>query len=192
EAIRRAFYVEKKSRRQIAREQGHSRKTIRKALGSAGPGHYTQKQERNAPLLGPYKARIGALLLENEQMPRKQRYTGHKIYQILKGEGYAGSEPSVRRYIGEWRRQHNAPEVYLPLSWEPGADAQADWGEGQVDMAGQRVSVAVFSIRLCYSRRLFVMAYPHQKTEAFLEAQVQAFHFFEGGPRRISYDNLKT
>src|SRR5215470_5050509 len=106
EAIRRAFYVEKKSRRQIAREQGHSRKTIRKALGSAGPGRYTQKQERNAPLLGPYKARIGALLLENEQMPRKQRYTGHKIYQILKGEGYAGSEPSVRRYIGEWRRQH--------------------------------------------------------------------------------------
>jgi transposase len=192
EAIRRGYYVEKKSMRQIAREQGHSRKTVRKALEGSGPGRYTQKQERIAPLLGPYKARIEALLLEREQMPRKQRYTGHKIYQILKEEGYIGSEPSVRRYIGEWRRQHTAPTVYLPLTWEPGADAQADWGEGEVDMAGQRIKVDVFSIRLCYSRRLFVMAYPHQKTEAFLEAQVRAFRFFEGVPRRISYDNLKT
>ena len=32
EAIRRAYYLEKKSIRQIAREQHHSRKTIRKAI----------------------------------------------------------------------------------------------------------------------------------------------------------------
>lgn len=192
EVIRRAYYLDKKSMRQIAREQGHSRKTVHKALKGAGPGRYTQKQERAAPLLGPYKARIEALLLEREQMPRKQRYTGHKIYQVLKAEGYIGSEPSVRRYIGEWRRQHKAPMVYLPLTWEAGADAQADWGEGQVVMAGVQITVALFSLRLCYSRRLFVVAYPTQKAEAFLEAQVRAFGYFEGVPRRISYDNLKT
>lgn len=192
EGIRRAYYVDKKSMRQIAREQGHSRKTIRKALESAGPGRYTQKEERPAPLLGPYKARIEALLVEGEQLPRKQRYTGHKIYQLLQQEGYQGSEPSIRRYIGAWRREHQAPMVYLPLTWEPGADAQADWGEGLVVLGGVPTSVAVFSIRLCYSRRLFVMAFPTQKVEAFLAAQVQAFHFFEGVPRRISYDNLKT
>jgi hypothetical protein len=32
EAIRRAYYVEGKSKRQIAREQGHSRKTVEKAI----------------------------------------------------------------------------------------------------------------------------------------------------------------
>src|SRR5215831_9865690 len=165
EAIRRAFYVEKKSQRQIAREQGHSRKTIRKALDSAGPGRYTQKEKRAAPLLGPYKGRIEALLAESEQMPHKQRYTGHKIFQLLQQEGYQGSEPSIRRYIGAWRREHKAPTVYLPLSWEPGADAQADWGEGVVAMGGVPIRVAVFSIRLCYSRRLFVMAFPTQKVE---------------------------
>ncbi|HEX9596425.1 MAG TPA: IS21 family transposase [Anaerolineales bacterium] len=192
EAIRRAYYVGQKSMRQIAREQGHGRKTVRKALAHAGPGRYTPKQARTAPVLGPYKARIEALLLESEQMPRKQRYTGHKICQILQKEGYVGSEPSVRRYIGQWRRLHKAPVVYLPLAWEPGADAQADWGEGEVVMGGVPVTVALFSIRLCYSRRLFVMAFPTQKVEAFLEAQVQAFGYFEGVPRRISYDNLKT
>jgi hypothetical protein len=52
--------------------------------------------------------------------------------------------------------------------------------------------VQLFTMRLCYSRRLFVMAFPNQKMEAFLEGQVQALRFFEGVPHRISYDNLKT
>ena len=40
EAIRRAYYIEKKSIRQIAREQHHSRTTIRKAIepGSSPQG----------------------------------------------------------------------------------------------------------------------------------------------------------
>jgi transposase len=158
--IRRAHYVEHASIRRIAREQGHSRKTVRKALKSSGPGHYTQRQPRAAPRLGPYKGRIEALLEEAQGMPRKQRYTGHKIYEIIRAEGYA--------------------------------DAQADWGDGDVIMNGKQITVQVFSLRLCYSRRLFVMAFPTQKLEAFLEAHVQAFRYFEGVPHRISYDNLKT
>lgn len=192
ETIRRAHYLEQKSIRQIAREQGHSRKTVKKALASGGPGRYTQKQVREAPVLGPYKERIEGLLAESEHMPRKQRYTSHKIYEIIRGEGYTGSEPGVRRYIGEWRRTHHPPAVYVPLEYEPGADAQADWGEGLVVMNGIPRTVQLFSMRLCYSRCLFVMAFPHQKMEAFLEGQVCAFGFFEGVPHRISYDNLKT
>jgi len=47
-------------------------------------------------------------------------------------------------------------------------------------------------MRLCYSRRLFVMAFPFQKQEAFLEGHVHAFHHFDGVPRRLTYDNLTT
>lgn len=57
---------------------------------------------------------------------------------------------------------------------------------------GERVTVQLFMMRLCYSRRLFVMAFPVQKQEAFFEGHVQAFHFFEGVPQRIAYDNLKA
>ena len=64
EKIRRAHYIEQKSIRQIAREQGHSRKTVKKALESGGPGCYTQKQAREAPVLGLYQQRIEALLAE--------------------------------------------------------------------------------------------------------------------------------
>jgi transposase len=192
EKIRRAYYIEDRSVRQIAREQGYSRKTVRKALGSSEPKPYQRQKERTAPVLGNYKARIEALLEENKGLPRKQRYTSHKIYQTIAGEGYRGSESGVRRYIGEWRQVHNRPATYLPLEFEPGRDAQADWGEGEVVMGGEHMTVQLFSIRLCYSRRLFVMAFPNQRLEAFLEAQVAAFHYFEGVPHRISYDNLKT
>jgi transposase len=192
EKIRRAYYLEHKSIRQIAREQGHSRKTVEKALKGGEPQPYQRQEARPAPILGNYKALVEKLLVENGQLPVKQRYTGHKIYKALVEAGYQGSESGVRRHIGEWRRQHTSPAVYLPLEYERGADAQADWGEGDVVMGGERRTVQLFTIRLCYSRRIFVMAFPHQKLEAFLEAHVAAFRFFEGVPRRISYDNLKT
>jgi transposase len=192
EKIRRAYYLEHKSVRRIAQEQGHSRKTVQKAVGSSEPQAYQRQAERAAPTLGRYKARIEGLLAESSQMPRKQHYTGHKIYEVIVKEGYQGSESSVRRYIGLWRGLHKSPAVYVPLEFERGADAQADWGEGEVVLAGERITVQLFSIRLCYSRRLFVMACPSQKLEAFLEAHVAAFRYFEGVPHRISYDNLKT
>ena len=48
------------------------------------------------PVLGSYKASIDRLLAENQKLPRKQRYTSHKIYEALCAEGYTGSEPSVQ------------------------------------------------------------------------------------------------
>jgi len=192
EAIRRAHYVDGKSERQIARERGRSRKTVKKALENAAPKPYERTIKQNAPQLGNYRARIEALLVESGKMPRKQHYTGHKIYEVIHGEGYVGSESGVRRYIGQWRRDHNRPEVYLPLEYNAGADAQTDWGEGDVIFNGEQQTVQLFIMRLCYSRRLFMMAFPTQKLEAFLEGHVNAFAFFEGVPHRISYDNLKT
>jgi transposase-like protein len=101
EEIRRAYFVQDKTIRQIAREFKCSRPTVRKAIVSAQPRPYTLKAGRAAPVLGSYKARIDELLAENERLPRKQRRTGHKIYAAIKAEGYAGSESSVRVYIAQ-------------------------------------------------------------------------------------------
>jgi len=125
-------------------------------------------------------------------MPRKQRYTGHTIYKLIEADGYTGSESGVRRYIGQRRREKRRPKVYLPLEFDPGCDAQGDWAEAVVIMAGEQVTVQVFTLRLNYSRKLFTRAYPIQKQECFLDAHVHAFHHFGGVPHRISYDNLKT
>jgi len=192
EQIRQAYFIENKSMRAIAKELHCSRDTVKKAIASPEGEPYTLTQERVAPVLGPYKVRIDELLAESERMPRKQRYTGQKIYELIKADGYTGSQSGVRRYVGRRRRDKRRPKVYLPLEFDPGCDAQGDWGEAVVIIAGKQVTVQVFTLRLNYSRKLFVRAYPTQKQECFFDAHVHAFHHFGGIPHRISYDNLKT
>lgn len=192
EQIRRAYYVEGKSMRQIEREYHHSWRTIKKALASPAEGEYTLREPREAPVLGPYKAQIKEYLAENEQLPGKHRLTGHRIFQLLQKEGYAGSESGVMVYLWQLRKDKRKVKVYLPLEFEPGEDGQVDWGEAQVILAGEQVTVQIFVLRLCYSRKIFVMAFPTQKQECFYAGHVAAFAYFGGFPRRLSYDNLTT
>ncbi|MEZ4708308.1 MAG: IS21 family transposase [Caldilineaceae bacterium] len=192
EQIRRAYYIEGKSMRQIGQELRHSYWTIRDALAEAAPRQYRLSKPRAAPVLGPYKGRIDELLAESEKQPRKQRYTAHKIYQLLQQEGYRGSESSLRHYVSQQRQGRRRPPVYLPLSFEPGVDGQVDWGEATVMLAGTAVTVQLFVLRLCYSRKIFVMAFPTQRQEAFLAGHVAAFAHLGGVPQRLIYDNLKT
>ena len=192
ERIRRAYYIEGKSMRQIAGERRHSYWTIRKALTAASVPPYTLRVAKPAPMFGAYKAQVEALLAESEQLPRKQRYTSRKIYELIRQAGYAGSESTVRRYVSQQRQAVRRPAIYLPLSFEPGVDAQVDWGEATVILEGEAVDVQFFVMRLCYSRKLFVMAFPTQRQEAFLLGHVAAFQHFGGVPQRITYDNLKT
>ncbi len=192
EAIRRAFYIEKKSIRQIAREQHHSRKTIRKALDKVQPQPYQLARPKPAPIFGSFQHRVDELLAKNKTLPPKQRYTTHKIYEVLVAEGYQGSESRVKLYVTQWKREHKPPDLFLPLEYDPGQDAQCDWGEAVATIGGVRQTVQVFVLRLCYSRRTFVMSFPTQRQESFLYGHVQAFQHFGGVPARISYDNLAT
>ena len=192
EKIRKAYYVEGLSIRAISRQLGHCRKAIRKALDHAEPEGYQRKKTHTAPMIAPYQSRIEELIKDSEQMPRKQRYTGHKIYQLLQMEGYRGSESNLHRYVSLQRQARKQRPAYLPLEFDLGQDAQVDWGEAQADINGTRQTVQMFVMRLNYSKARFVMAFPFQKQEAFFEGHIQAFHFFGGVPRRITYDNLKT
>ncbi|HEY6543083.1 MAG TPA: IS21 family transposase [Ktedonobacteraceae bacterium] len=192
ETIRRLYYLEHQSGRQIAKTLGISRQSVAKALQAERAPIYTLSKPRAAPQLGPYKARIEELLIENKRLPKKQRYTTHKIFELLQAQGYSGSESSVQGYAVRWRKTHRRPATFLPLEFEPGQDAQVDWGEAQAMIAGVPQMVQVFVMRLNYSRRSFVMAFPAQKQEAFFEGHVRAFEHFAGVPHRLSYDNLAT
>jgi transposase len=192
EVIRRAYYLEGKSKRQIAREHNHSRKTVDKAVDNQPPRPYRLSKTKPSPVFGAFRARADELLAENVHLPRKQQYTGHKIYELLQVEGYQGSEARVRLHVSQWNKAHTAPALFLPLEFEPGQDAQVDWGEAIAIIGGVRQTVQVFVMWLSYSRRRFVMAFPSQKQESFFYGHVSAFAHFGGVPARISYDNLST
>lgn len=192
ERIRRAYYLDGKSIRQIEREMRHSYRTIRKALDSAEQEPYRLQKPKAAPVLGPFKETIDKLLADESQLPRKQRYTTHKIFELLQAAGYRGSESGLRRYVGRKRQAMKRPDVYIPLQFGPGEAAQVDWGEATVIMAGVKTKAQLFVMRLCYLRRTFVMAFPNQRQEAFFTAHIEAFHYFDGIPQTLIYDNLTT
>ncbi|HVP21173.1 MAG TPA: IS21 family transposase [Anaerolineaceae bacterium] len=192
ESIRRAYFIDHLSIRAIHRQLRVDRETIRKAITNAAPQPYQLKKPRIGPIIGPYQQRISELLDESDQQRRKQRFTAHKIFEILEGEGYAGSEGAVHNYVCQQRKKRKHRQSYLPLEFDPGQDAQVDWGEAEVEVAGERIMAQLFIMRLNYSRVRFVMAFPFQKQEAFFAGHNQAFHFLGGVPRRITYDNLKT
>jgi transposase len=192
EEIRRAYHVEEKSMREIVRETGRAWRTVKKMVESDEPPRYQRQEPPAAQKLGPYKGRVQELLTENKRLPRKQRWTAPLIFRQIQKEGYAGAESTVRHYVGQVRKLQKQPAVYLPLAFDPGTDAQMDWGEAVVILNGQQVTVQLFLMKLSYSRRTFMMAFLGQKQEAFFAGHVAAFDFFGGVPQRISYDNLKT
>ncbi|NLN28011.1 MAG: IS21 family transposase [Firmicutes bacterium] len=193
ECIRKLYFREGWPIRKIARELGHSRKTVRKALSDAGPWTYRLTQPRPSPKAGPYRDLIRQWLEEDRRAPRKQRHTARRVYERLRDEyGYDGAESTIRRVVAELRREleMNPVEPYFVLSSQPGEMAQVDWGQAQVELAGVPTVVHLFCMRLHYSGVAFVWASLHQKLEAFLEGHVRAFAWLGGVPEKVVYDNL--
>ena len=196
ETIRRAYYHEHKSVRAVARELGHGRRVVREAIAGASPQprRYRLTKRKARPTLDPVVAIIDTWLAADQAAPRKQRHTAKRIYDRLVAEhGFAGSERIVRQYVHAWKQTHQ-PEVsgFVPLAHTAGAEAQCDWGEAVARIAGVEQKVYLFCLRLAYSLKAFVCAFPTTRQECFLAGHVAAFAALGGVPRRIVYDNLAT
>jgi transposase len=187
--VRRAVRVEGKSQRAVAREFGLSRETVRKMLQYAVPPGYQRQQPIQRPKLGPWLGVIGAILEDDKQRPAKQRHTAKRIFDRLKEEHqFTGGYTIVKDYVrGE---QVRSREVFVPLTHAPG-EAQADFGEALVVVGGVEQKAHYLAVDLPHSDDCFVVAFPAETTEAFLEGHVRAFAYFGGVPTRILYDNTK-
>jgi transposase len=97
--IRTAHRVYGKSIRQISRETGHSRETIRKVLRQE-PYGYASRQQQAYPMLGAYLPLIDRWLEEDKSRPKKQRHTARRIYhRLVREHGFTGCESNVRYYV---------------------------------------------------------------------------------------------
>lgn len=186
-AVRRAVLVEGVSEREAARRFGMARKSVRKMLRFALPPGYTQSQPRHRPKLGPFLELIEQILAEDQKHPRKQRHTARRLWDRLKTEyGYDGGYTVVADYLRAYRQQRQ--EMFVPLQHPPG-EAQVDFGEADVILAGVVQRAHYFVMDLPHSDDAFVMAFPAETTEAFCEGHNQAFAYFGGVPPVIVYDN---
>jgi transposase len=193
EAIRRDRRSKHLSIRELAERHKVHRRAVRQALASALPPPRKEYGARPRPATDEWASVIDAWLVADKDVPRKQRHTARRVWQRLVAEhGATLSEVTVSRYVARRRVELDLvhTEVFIPQTHEPGGEAEVDFGEFYITVAGALVKVWMFVMRLSYSGRAFHVAYGTQAQEAFLEGHVLAFQHFGGVPARIRYDNL--
>jgi transposase len=194
ELIRRDRDREGTSTRALAARYGVHRRAVRQALAAPLPPVKRRPVGRPAPKLGPYRGLIDSWLDADLDAPRKQRHTARRIWERLRDEHAADvAERTVREYVhGRRRERGEGVEAFVPQVHAAGVEAEVDWGEAHVAMAGTQRRVYLFHMRACHSGAAFAMAFPHCSQQAFLEAHVEAFDWFGGVFGLLRYDNLTS
>jgi len=143
--------------------------------------------------MGPWIGTVREWLKEDKTAPRKQRHTARRIWERLcqeKKAGVAGS--TVRQTVRELRMEVESgiAEVMIVGCHAPGAEAEVDFGEATVIVAGEPMVVHLFHLRLSASARSVTLAYLSEDQQALLEGHAVALSRLGGVPGRIRYDNL--
>lgn len=184
--IRHKVLVEGRSQRSVARELGLSRTTVSKYVEEAEPRR-RESRPRARPTFVAIKQRIEELV-SSWRVTRKQRLTGTRVHRQLVEEGHAVGVTTVRGYLRELRR--HGQEVYVPLVHRPGEEAQVDFFEVAVVVAGVPRRVWKFLLYLPYSGWTFAWLYEQCDSLSFLDGHVRAFAQLGGVTVRVVYDNL--
>ena len=81
---------------------------------------------------------------------------------------------------------------FVPQCHPPGAEAEVDFADLWVRLAGEMTKCFLFTLRLSHSGRAVHRVFASQGQEAFLEGHVAAFEALGGVPfDKIRYDNLQ-
>jgi len=178
--------------RALARRHHVHRRTVHQALASAVPPPRASPV-RASPVMGPWIPLVRSWLEADKGAPRKQRHTARRVWQRLVEEHEVHvAEATVRHVVRRLRAELGlgAPDVTIVGLHEPGAEAEVDFGEATVIVAGEPTLVHLFHLRLSASAKGVTLAFLGEDQAALLEGHGTAFSRLGGVPGRIRYDNL--
>lgn len=186
--------------RALQRKYGVGFLTVQKALTSAWP-EPRKKLPPRPTRLDPYKPLIDEMLRADLDAPRKQRHTVKRIFERLLDEHGADeiSYQMVRGYVADRREEiriqagRGVVEAFVPQTHKPGAEAEVDFGDVTVRLAGELVTCYLFAFRLSYSGKAVHRIFASAGQEAFFEGHVHALNVLGGVPTgKVRYDNLRA
>jgi transposase len=189
-AIRRDSRLEGLSVRALARKYGVHRRMVREALSSAWPAPRKKLPPRKSRL-DPFKHAINRMLVGDLDAPRKQRHTVKRIFDRLVAEHEMEgiSYGTVADYV-RWRRPQvrveagrGVLEAFVPQTHRAGADAEVDFGDVWINLAGESTKCYLFTFRMSYSGKAVHRVFAPCGQEAFLEGHVHALSVLGGVPR---------
>jgi len=192
--IRRMHYRDGQSIKEICRQTGLARNTVRHWLrvGEGVEPKYGRKEA--STILTPYAVRLKQWLDADARRARRERRTALALFKQLQGLGFTGSYTRVTEYVRRWREDSGkvVKAAFIPLKFEFGEAFQFDWSEESLLIGGCHRKILVAHTKLCASRAFHLAAYPTQSHEMLFDAHTRAFRVFGGIPRRGIYDNMKT
>jgi transposase len=168
--IRRLFYAEHWKVGTIAAALGVHRDTVALAIDTE---RFLARHDAR-----PRPSRLDPFLpFLRETLTRWPRLRATRLYEMVRGRGYAGSVVQLRRVVATLRPAAPA-EAYLRLRVLPGEQAQVDWGcFGTVGTGRAKRPLSCFVMVLSWSRALHAVFTLDQTMESFLRGHVEAFEF---------------
>lgn len=180
--IRRLVLVERLPIETVARKFGVHHGTVRRALRDG------TQSEQPAPKSGldPFKPYIVQRLLDLPEL------SGARLHLELRDRSCTIGIAQLRRYVAQVRPAR-ARKAYFRIETDPGEQAQVDWGSfGQLRVGGTQRPLSVFAMVLSWSRALFLDFSFDQQMDTFCRMHRRALEYFQGVPRKVVYDNLKS
>jgi len=182
--ILRYFHVEKWRVNTIASQLRIHHSTVTRVLAQAGLTRTLSVGRPSA--LDPFVPFIRSTL---ERYPA---LTAARVFGMLRERGYQGGASQVRHRVA-LLRPRPAAEAYLRLRTLAGEQGQVDWAHfGHVEVGRARRALMAFVMVLSYSRAVYLQFFHDARMSAFLTGHVGAFMTFQGLPRVLLYDNLKS
>ncbi len=86
--LRRKIRNQEVPLRQLQRETGIHRQTLRKIRDNSQPPGYQRTNPIKKSKIGPYLDRIKAIIEDDKQVHKKQRHTAKKIWETLQSKGF--------------------------------------------------------------------------------------------------------
>jgi len=169
----------------IARELDLDRKTVRTCLGQSSWQPYSRAAA--ASLLDAHRDWLA------ERAP-EVNYSARILWQELRAQrGFTGSYVIVRRAVAPLRLEASVTSLtQRRFETGPGEQAQCDWGQTTVRLAGVRTEIHVFVMTLGYSRRGFAIGFLRERMPDLLAAHEAAFAHFGGRCEFLLYDRMRT
>lgn len=179
----RSLHAQGLSVREIARQLGVSRNTVRDAVAQEEPPHY-QRQGTAGSALEPHREAVAGGL--------RRGLRGVRLLQLVRDDGYLGSQSAFYEWLAGVKQENKAANAACRFETDPGEQAQFDWSVFKVLLGGILTTVYVFALVLGYSRRVHWFPSLTVDMGAIFEALADAFAHFGGCCRFVVIDNPKA
>ena len=119
--------------------------------------------------------------------------TGSSIYHYLIKIGYKGKYSILREYIKSVRIEREQ-KATIRFETTPGLQAQVDWKERMklINKKGETFEINIFLMVLGYSRAKYIELTIDKNQNTLMMAMINGFRYFQGVPKEIIFDNMKT